>query len=567
MLSEDKDSLCRGQTTRGRICLLLFFAMVASPWRIVDLGAARAAAQLTNPTPTPAGSGGGAQTGPPVTSFAVANGNGCACCNDPGCLCGPPPTPLLDNQGRQIFVRPISSGFILVVEGGGTVPSGPLPIPCSSSQRPVLQIESSRQLGPGPTPPAMCPPQAPGATPTPDFTTAIPAYPTPDFGPSTGVTIALQEFAHRFGTFGTGASACTFDCSGNPNALNPTASALQFCYLVGAGAAFPTGDTTLRARFIDGSQNAGPVKEIVVRVPSGSSFAVSGHLRYYSNLQPVANATVDAFGAGTTSTSSDASGLYTFPSLATGNWQITPRKNLGAGTAITALDAVYVLQSTVGLRTFTTQQALAADVTGNGIVSALDAILILQFTIGLISHFPVGLACNSDWAFVPVPASGTPPIISSGSCQRGTIPVSAQADNQDFSAVLFGDPSGNWVPPGGGGANLSRSQTTDAIAELGRARRRGSRVNVPVFIRGARDYQAVELQLNYDPSQLGAPSVRRLPSARQALIAVNDRTPGNLRVSLASSRPMHGGAALNLQFTAIGTGRAAPVEIVASTIQ
>ncbi len=56
---------------------------------------------------------------------------------------------------------------------------------------------------------------------------------------------------------------------------------------------------------------------------------------------------------------------------------------------IQAFDAASVLQSTVGLITFSSEQEIVADVDGNGNVQAFDASLILQYVIGLITVFPV----------------------------------------------------------------------------------------------------------------------------------------------------------------------------------
>ena len=63
--------------------------------------------------------------------------------------------------------------------------------------------------------------------------------------------------------------------------------------------------------------------------------------------------------------------------------QLTPRKLGDRGSAISALDAAYVLQHVVGMRTLDDAQQLACDVSGNGTLSALDATRILQLTVGM----------------------------------------------------------------------------------------------------------------------------------------------------------------------------------------
>ena len=77
-----------------------------------------------------------------------------------------------------------------------------------------------------------------------------------------------------------------------------------------------------------------------------------------------------------------------------------------------------------------------------------------RITAGLITRFEVAQTCGSDWAFIPVPAPApnqtlTTPQMRTGVCQAGAItfePLASPAPNQDFSAVLFGDVTGNWQP-------------------------------------------------------------------------------------------------------------------------
>ena len=188
----------------------------------------------------------------------------------------------------------------------------------------------------------------------------------------------------------------------------------------------------------------------------GSNNSVTGHIRYYSNGSPVSGATVLLRGPLTTSTQTDAAGQFAFTSLDGCNFHVEPQKLGGANNGISALDASYSLQWVVALRSLDAQQRLACDVTGNGTVSALDASLILQLKVGLINRFPVAQACMSDWAFLPVPAAAANQQIiqpanmqAADSCRGGAIeftPLAGQLQDQDFSAVLFGDCTGNWQP-------------------------------------------------------------------------------------------------------------------------
>jgi hypothetical protein len=176
------------------------------------------------------------------------------------------------------------------------------------------------------------------------------------------------------------------------------------------------------------------------------------------NDEPLASADVDLIPAAgqTLTTETVADGNYNFSSLSQQAWTIKPSIQGQQGGAITADDAIIVLDAAVGKITLTPQQHLAADVTGNGAVTSTDAALIIQFSMGMITTFPVADLCGSDWVFVPDAAdmSGqqvTDPVIESGMCIPGTIvldPLTGQVDNRNFRAILFGDVDESWPNPG-----------------------------------------------------------------------------------------------------------------------
>jgi glutaminyl-peptide cyclotransferase len=182
---------------------------------------------------------------------------------------------------------------------------------------------------------------------------------------------------------------------------------------------------------------------------------IAGRVRSHDKGIDVAAVTVNLQGAAPTSVQSDATGRFAFDDLATGDWSITPRKLGGSGDAVVMDDAVFAIQAAVGLQVPSAVQRLAADVSGDGTVSAYDAALIERRSMGLVERFPVAQSCQSDWAFVPEPASlsgqtVSPQVISSGTCTPASIsfnPLSGQADQQNFQAVLFGNPTGDWRPP------------------------------------------------------------------------------------------------------------------------
>ncbi|MFQ5667109.1 MAG: dockerin type I repeat-containing protein [Candidatus Binatia bacterium] len=330
--------------------------------------------------------------------------------------------------------------------------------PALPGGRPDLQIEATNVLGNGN--PAVC------AQPT--ANDGIPKTDPPDFGPSTGISDRLRDFACRFEPFAL-STPCTLDGNGLPAVGDSTAAPTQqFCSTkLSFGQALPLGDTVLTVQVRDVNQHVGPTAQIVVRVvtparqaptptPSGR-FAMSGQIRYFGNAEPVDNVTVNLQGPTPAVVQSSSTGQFAFSDLTSASWQLLPAKVGGAHNSITALDAVFVLQAVVGLRILSPAQRLACDVSGNGGLSALDAVRILQYVVGLIPRFPAAQRCGSDWAFIPVPGPApnqflVQPLLALNTCQQGAVafePLAGQANHQDFVAAFFGDCSGNWQPGGG----------------------------------------------------------------------------------------------------------------------
>ena len=230
----------------------------------------------------------------------------------------------------------------------------------------------------------------------------------------------------------------------------------------------------------------------------------------------------------------------------------------GGGTAISALDAVYALQAAVGLRQLDFEQRLACDTSGNGTVSALDVVYLLQYVVGLIPRFPVAQTCGSDWAFLPVPAETAnqyliQPQMAPATCQHGAIvlePLVTNATRQDFSAVLFGDCTGNWQPSTNGTAAAFASQSP-ATMRLGVVHRgRGGRVRFPLQVESAEPFQALDFRVSYDPTRLRLVAARPVNAARHSLIQYNANIPGVIAIAVARAEPITsgGGTVMVLDF-------------------
>lgn len=506
-----------------------------------------------------------AQSGPVVRYFAPVNQDGCPFCCEFLCQRTPTPTPEFDGHGRRVYRRPTGQ-FMLDVEAGpgtsnrqpgaeGVFVSGGVAGITNPSGRPSLMLLSEHNLGNG-TPQVDCRTIPLGG---------VQGHPPLDF--NADVTTSLVDMACRFEYVNTASFACTRDRFGNFAFLG-SGTTRQYCFQVSALTLFPVGDTILALQMLDTSGNLGPRQEIVIRVEGDPPRAsptptptrtpalasVAGRLRYYSADRPVPGATVQVSGTSSQSTSTSGSGGYKFVNMASGDITLDPRKVGGFGppAAITALDAAWVLQAVAGLRSFDANQRLAGDVTGNGSLSALDATRILQRQVGLLSRFAVADQCNSDWIFVPVPGAAAnqrlvQPLVSTGSCRHGAIalePLVGDPVQQDFLSILFGDCTGNWVPPAAAAFRAKAAPGPYSLRVRVPHYGRGGVLRVPLVVDGPEPYSSVDLTLVYDPGALRATAVRPLLAAEEAMLVSNLTRPGEVRIAIASGMPIATGIPL-----------------------
>src|SRR5579862_5267564 len=295
----------------------------------------------------------------------------------------------------------------------------------------------------------------------------------------------------------------------------------------------------------------------VPRATATPIVGIGGQVLYYSNSLPVGSALMQLTNP-PTQTQTDLNGQYTFAGLSIGSTSVWAHKAGDVGDGVSALDAVYILESLSGSRTLSAAQQIACDVTGNGSLSTLDASMILQYKTGVMSSFPVAQTCNSDWTFLPLAQSSltvqvTQPVIQTGVCQPGKVtfsPLAGIVSSVNFSAILFGDCTGNWQSSGTGALTRALSAPANNTVGLGRPQRHGRRVRVPLVVQAAGGFQGLDVQLSYDSAALKAVDVRTAPGAQGALMAANTSVPGAIVISLASAARLPAGPVLALEFTA-----------------
>lgn len=285
-------------------------------------------------------------------------------------------------------------------------------------------------------------------------------------------------------------------------------------------------------------------------------------MHYRDLTSPLSGVRVDVSGAGSTAALTNTAGGFTFRGLSAATWALEVSHTEATEPAITASDAVQVLEIAAGADVDGKAVRIAADVSGNGEVTSYDAVLILQRIVDRIPSFPVEDACSGvDWFFIPDPmraVSGQlplPPEIDVDSCSAGMIvfdPLTSPALDQNFVAGIFGDVDGDWSPAllvseELGGAVARDAAATTAAVRIGKPLRRGRHVRVPVYLDADAGARAIDVTVAI-PEGMRPTTVRKARNAFGALVAAGRETRGELKISLASREPIAPGLVLTVGF-------------------
>jgi len=285
------------------------------------------------------------------------------------------------------------------------------------------------------------------------------------------------------------------------------------------------------------------------------SGTVSGVVNYANSVafKPVPNATLNAVGSVNNSTNSAFfTGAYSFGGFGSGSYVVTPSKTSDV-YAITGFDSALIAQHVVFLITLNPTQMLAADVSGNNVVTGFDAALIAQWVV-LIPN----IGNTGTWKFIPP--------------SRSYVEMAPDQTAENYSAILMGEVSGNWVPPTSfaplapsateiEAPNVTINVTAGAVNRLV-----GSSFSVPVTVSDTTGAGIISWQFDllYNPAII-TPQVSPIDTAGTlgdgSAVTVNALTPGLLKVIFFRTIPISGpGTLFNFKFTAVGSnGQTSPL--------
>jgi hypothetical protein len=284
-----------------------------------------------------------------------------------------------------------------------------------------------------------------------------------------------------------------------------------------------------------------------ISTANGSVSVISGTITgivTYGNSIPAATrhvpgTTMDAVGSVNASVVTNLAGAYSISSLGSGSYTVTPSKSGGVNGAVTGFDAAQIAMWVVGTTALNATQQTVADVSGTGGISSFDAALIARYAAALPNA-----GSSGAWRFSPT----------------STTYLNVNVNRTgDYTALLMGDVSGNWIDP------LATRPAPDAeelkpvvigVPELSALV--NTEVVVPVEISDTtnKGILAYQFELRYDPIVLEpaanpADLIDTISSGYQVTVNATER--GLLRVVVFGTQPLSGGGRLiNLRFNAIG---------------
>lgn len=274
--------------------------------------------------------------------------------------------------------------------------------------------------------------------------------------------------------------------------------------------------------------------------------SLTGNITYWGKGNPaIPNVALTLDGPQTHNTTSADDGQFSFNSLPQGQYTLTPSKtDTESVNGISAFDCSLVLQHSVGDKTLDGFAAQAADVDQSGTINALDATYILQKSVDKIDvPFP---GTEDIWLFDP---------------PSKTFDSLSGNQTQNFTAILIGDPSGNWNET----EQLATGTDTLSLSIPSITSEPGQSIDVPINITfsEAISQTSFDLILTYDSTVVSVVNVQKGSIIENWSLNFNADTAGEIKIGLSGTEPINeNGALVTVTFRASDTqGSTTPLEL------
>ncbi|MFN0277057.1 MAG: DUF4394 domain-containing protein [Pyrinomonadaceae bacterium] len=230
-------------------------------------------------------------------------------------------------------------------------------------------------------------------------------------------------------------------------------------------------------------------------------------------------------------------GQYSLTGFGAGSYTITPSKTGGVNGAVNSFDSARIAQHVASIMMLTGNQLIVADTSGVDGITSFDAALVARYVVAL-----PGSGSTGNWIFLP--------------SSRNYPTITSSLAGEDYSGLLMGEVSGNWVNTGARPAHGPERSTSVAAPRL--VTPADNEVIIPVSVQGAanKDIIAYEFDLRYDPTVIqpqAVPVDLAGTVSSRLTVAVNTEEAGLLRVAIYGPLPIDdNGLLMNLRFNAVG---------------
>lgn len=261
-----------------------------------------------------------------------------------------------------------------------------------------------------------------------------------------------------------------------------------------------------------------------------ATYSIAGRVSFWKNAETVSNVVLSLQGSSSLTQTNGATGGFVLQGVNAGSYLLRPLKS-DEVSGITSYDASLILQHAVGATTLTGPSATAADVNRSGLINSMDAYLVLQKAAQAID-VPFSGA-GVVWAFSPE--------------QRYYSDLQASATEQDFSAALLGDVSGNWSATGLSMQSRELSWATNILYEV-QVPRAAEWIARVLMSNGSNLVQSLDLQLRYNTNAV-LERVVPGPMLQDFTYVFNTAQAGTVRAAIAGPSGLSGtGPLLTLHF-------------------
>jgi hypothetical protein len=215
----------------------------------------------------------------------------------------------------------------------------------------------------------------------------------------------------------------------------------------------------------------------------GSGYSLTGTVTYANAAQTQMSGVVvalkDNSGTVIATTTTNATGGYTFSGLLNGNYTLEPSTTKPWG-GVTAADVLLFKKHIANISYLTGIFLASGDVNASGSLSAADVLLIKKRIATVTNSFAVG-----DWLFNNTPVT-----------------ISGSNVTQNFNGLCFADANGSYLPPLKGTSAPGQPQHISGVLTIGSAVAMNGAITIPVFASEVENLGSFQYTLLYDPSKL-----------------------------------------------------------------